>query len=328
MPRTSLVAGAVAFLALVSPAGAQGPQSAYHLDLNVREAFQRRTVLDFGLEVYCDSGHGTGLVVAETGTIAGFGRLAPPRGAALAVAPQYRLSLKVRLAGELGFEKVRDVGVAVYRDPNSRHWMYLTDGGAVAVAPTPRRPALAAVQPATWVFGLDLKVRPAGEVSFGKNTKTWGVEVYRDENTACLLYLCESGALAVVPRFADVPVPLDKARAPTWWNGFDLQVRKAGQQRRRVAAFGLEVFRDENYGNLIYITETGSLAVVGGKKDLRPALGQAYTPSLDGRFDLPCRKAGAREFGDLAFGAAAFTDDRAGCLLYLSETGTVTALAR
>ena len=29
--------------------------------------------------------------------------------------------------------------------------------------------------------------------------------------------------------------------------------------------FGLEVFRDENNGNLIYVSETGSIAVVAGK---------------------------------------------------------------
>ena len=64
----------------------------------------------------------------------------------------------------------------------------------------------------------------------------------------------------------------DKAKAsavkpPQWQHGLDLRVRKAGDPdfNKETKKFGIEVFRDDNNGNLIYITETGSIAVVPGK---------------------------------------------------------------
>jgi hypothetical protein len=47
----------------------------------------------------------------------------------------------------------------------------------------------------------------------------------------------------------------------------ELKVRKAGEVdfTNATKMIGLEVFRDENNGNLIYVAETGSIAVVAGK---------------------------------------------------------------
>ena len=59
----------------------------------------------------------------------------------------------------------------------------------------------------------------------------------------------------------------DKAKNPVWLHGVNLKARNAreddfGKDTRK---FGIEVYRDENNGNLIYISETGSIAVVPGK---------------------------------------------------------------
>jgi hypothetical protein len=57
------------------------------------------------------------------------------------------------------------------------------------------------------------------------------------------------------------------AKAPTWIHGMELRVRKAGEPdfNKDTKKVGIEVFKDENNGNLIYISDTGSIAVVGGK---------------------------------------------------------------
>lgn len=58
-----------------------------------------------------------------------------------------------------------------------------------------------------------------------------------------------------------------KAKAPEWKHGMELRVRKQGEPdfNKDTKKYGIEVFRDENNGNLIYISETGSIAVVPGK---------------------------------------------------------------
>ncbi len=51
----------------------------------------------------------------------------------------------------------------------------------------------------TWLHGLELRVRKAGEADFTKDTKKWGLEVFKDENTGSLIYISESGSISVVP---------------------------------------------------------------------------------------------------------------------------------
>jgi hypothetical protein len=58
-----------------------------------------------------------------------------------------------------------------------------------------------------------------------------------------------------------------EVKTPKWLHGLSVKVRAAaeadfGPQTKKI---GIEVFRDDNNGNLIYITETGSIAVVAGK---------------------------------------------------------------
>jgi hypothetical protein len=59
----------------------------------------------------------------------------------------------------------------------------------------------------------------------------------------------------------------DKPKPPEWKHGMELRVRKAGEAdfNKDTKKYGIEVFRDENNGNLIYISETGGIAVVPGK---------------------------------------------------------------
>jgi len=79
---------------------------------------------------------------------------------------------------------------------------------------------------------------------------------------ACFL----AGAL-LAPRLPLVRAQEDKAKAPEWKHGMEVRVRKAGEAdfNKDTRKYGIEVFRDENNGNLVYISETGSIAVVPGK---------------------------------------------------------------
>jgi hypothetical protein len=56
-------------------------------------------------------------------------------------------------------------------------------------------------------------------------------------------------------------------KVPSWLHGMNLKSRKfdEGDFSDKTKKYGIEVFKDENNGNLIYISETGSIAVVPGK---------------------------------------------------------------
>jgi hypothetical protein len=58
-----------------------------------------------------------------------------------------------------------------------------------------------------------------------------------------------------------------KVKAPLWLHGMNLKSRTSKEDdfNKDTKKYGIEVFRDENNGNLIYISETGSIAVVPGK---------------------------------------------------------------
>jgi hypothetical protein len=59
----------------------------------------------------------------------------------------------------------------------------------------------------------------------------------------------------------------DTAKKPVWLHGLEFRVRKAGEAdfTKDTKKYGLEVFKDDNNGNLVYISETGDIAVVPGK---------------------------------------------------------------
>ncbi len=58
--------------------------------------------------------------------------------------------------------------------------------------------------------------------------------------------------------------PTAGAKGPEWSHGLMLRVRKADQADfdKTTPRVGVEVFRDANNGNLIYVTESGAIGVV------------------------------------------------------------------
>jgi hypothetical protein len=55
------------------------------------------------------------------------------------------------------------------------------------------------VKPPVWLHGMNCKVRNATEFDFNDKTKKIGIECYKDENTGKLIYVSETGSIAVVP---------------------------------------------------------------------------------------------------------------------------------
>jgi len=55
------------------------------------------------------------------------------------------------------------------------------------------------VKPPKWMYGLTTKARKADEADFTKDTKKYGIEVFKDENNNNLIYISETGSIAVVP---------------------------------------------------------------------------------------------------------------------------------
>ncbi len=50
-----------------------------------------------------------------------------------------------------------------------------------------------------WVHAHELRVRKSGETDFSKTTKSFGIEVFKDQNNGNLIYICETGDISVVP---------------------------------------------------------------------------------------------------------------------------------
>ena len=55
-----------------------------------------------------------------------------------------------------------------------------------------------------------------------------------------------------------------ETKKPTWLGDQDVRVRRGGEKEfsEMTRKWGVEVFRDENTGNTIFITESGALAVL------------------------------------------------------------------
>lgn len=104
-------------------------------------------------------------------------------------------------------------------------------------------------------------VRKAGDKDFNKDTPRFGLEVYRDDNTGDAIYISQTGLIGVVP---GLPATLPKIKDPAWLHGVEMQARKAGDAefKKDTKRYGLEIYRDENSGNLVYITELGAVPAV------------------------------------------------------------------
>jgi hypothetical protein len=322
------------------PGKVQPPEWSHAFDLKCRPpgkdvGFDKAN--KYGVECFRDANNGEGIYITEVGDLAVLGgfkdaKVPAPKGKT----PKWMhgIDLKVRPAGTTDWAKGKLVGVEVFRDEVNGNWVYITDKGFVSVLPgakglpAPTDPTKTPV----WVHGFDLQVRKAGEKVFDKNTKTWSVEVFRDENNGNLIYICESGYVAVVSGGKDLTAPLPNAKNAKHLHGLDLKVRPGGNPNFGAGskAYGIEAFRDDNTGNLIYITETGSLAVVTGKEKLQAPTDNPSEPIFTHGLDLKCRRYGETDWkkDTPLFGIEVFADNNTGSLIYIIDTGAIAATAK
>ena len=175
-------------------------------------------------------------------------------------------------------------------------------------------------------YGFELRVRKAGEEKFDDKTKKFGIEVFLDPNNNKVVYISETGSIAVLP--AVNALPSGKGKEPVWQHAMEVRVRKATEKdfiEGTTKKYGVEVFRDENAGNLIYITETGAISVVPGPAD---PLVKSIRPEWKHAIVLGARKAGEKEFTGTTkrYGIEVFRDEHNGNLVYITEVGDVAVL--
>ena len=233
-------------------------------DLSARKAgeaeFTQKTK-KFGVELFKDLGTNQLLYVCESASIA----FAPvPAGLVTDKGPKWHHAFEAKVRGheQTTFDNARKIGIEIFTDENTGGLMYITEMGGIATATAPTTPQdpKKVVLPPKAVYGLDLRVRGADEPNFNDKTKRLGVEIFEDPNANNLLfYITEAGCIATAPnpgKFADI-------KGATWKAAMTLKARKGGEKTFDLAKnYGIEVFVDNRTGNLLYVSETGSIAVV------------------------------------------------------------------
>jgi hypothetical protein len=252
----------------------------------------------------------------------------PPKG------PEFRhgLELRVRTADEADFkDTTKKVGIECFQDEAGvGNEVYIDDSGDITTIPKSLVEKDAdKVKPPEWRHGMKLRARKAGEKEFTPATKQYGVEVFRDETNGNYVYLCETGSMCVVPKSLgkdrDAAKPI---QAPTWKNGMELRIRKAGEKdfNEKTMKIGVEVFLDENNGNIVYISEKGNIAVLPAS--LAKVDASKKAPDWKHGMEMAARKAGEKEFSATTkkYGVEVFLDEGFGAVLYVCETGAIAAV--
>jgi hypothetical protein len=79
--------------------------------------------------------------------------------------------------------------------------------------------------------------------------------------------VCFLSGLLLAPHLPFVHAADNKVKAPTWLHGFNVKSRKANEYdfNKDTKKIGIEVYKDEENGNIIYVSEAGSIAVLPAK---------------------------------------------------------------
>lgn len=311
------------------------PESRYALDLRARRASEPDFTKDtkkFGVEIYTDGNTSDAYYLCESGALSMMSTklFKPGDGKGKEPLWQHGLTLKARAAGAKDWDKSKSFGVEVFKDENNGNLVYITEAGAVSTVGNRYASATEKGKPKNpkWKHAMDLRVRKAGEKDFTKDTKKVGVEVFLDENNGNLVYVTETGMIAVVS--GKLASKDDSGKGPEWQHGLELKVRKAGEKEftKDTKTYGMEVFLDENNGNLIYIVETGAISVIPGKF-AKGTEGKSKAPELKHAVELSVRKAGQKEFTktDKKYGIEVYVDENNSNLLYIVENGEMSVVS-
>jgi hypothetical protein len=221
-------------------------------------------------------------------------------------------------------DKTKRWGVEVFRDNNTGLGLYISEVGAIALAPNfggltvPIKPS----EGPKWLTGNDLPARKAGVLKFDKAT-SHSMELFRDPNVTNWLFITEQGYVAACNGKL---FPGKTGSNPKWIHSVDLAVRKGGVKEWKDATkFGIEVYRDANSGNLIYVTEHGYIAILPEEKEVK---GDGKAPDWLHGLDLSCRKHNEKAFtkDTRKFGVEVYHDITTGNLILISETGAIAVM--
>jgi hypothetical protein len=239
--ETGSVAAVLSKDAKASTGGkSKAPVWLHGLDMRVRKAgeldFSEKTH-KFGLEAFRDENANNLLYISDPGFLAVLpapaGLKPVPEGKAKAPLWLHALDLRVRRGGEPDFTPTtKKFGIEVFKDENANSVIYISETGSIAAVPATAdsKPAPEGKAKApTWLHGLDLRVRRSDEPGFTKDTRKFGVEVFRDENGGNLIFISETGSLAVVPASGYNPPADSKPKVPTWLHGLELRCRRGGE---------------------------------------------------------------------------------------------------
>jgi hypothetical protein len=231
----------------------------------------------------------------------------------------YGHDLKVRPGGKIDFVDAIRIGVEVFQDDTSNAIIAISEAGSLSVI---KAAPVGTDRTCKWLTAHDLSTRKADEPEFTQKTKKHGVEVFRDLGSNKLLYACETASIA----FADIPSGLVTDKGPKWHHALVPKVRAPEQQSfENAKKFGMEIFKDENTGGLMYITETGGLAT-GPAPAAAPDKNKIVPPKPAHGLVLRVRGADEADFTEKTkrFGVEVFQDPNAGDILfYISEAGSV-----
>lgn len=239
---------------------------------------------------------------------------------------KYGLEFRVRKADEPDFSKdTQRYGAEVFLDKNTNQWVLITDVGALTNLKTPAK-AIDKVAIPKWLHSMKLGCRRAGEAQFTKDTKRWGIEVFRDDNSGQLVYICESGSVAMVP--ATTGPTTGDPKDPKFLHGLELKCRKGNEDdfNKDTKRWGIECFKDENNGNLVYLTEAGAIAVLPGAGI---TLGtEVKGPTHMHGMNFRVRKADEAAFtkDTRSFGVEIYKDLNTNQLVYICEMGTIAII--
>jgi len=267
---TSLVAvtqaGNLAAVPAVLVGNERKAQWLFAHDLRARRSDEEKFTKDtakYGVEVFRDVASGKLLYVSEKASVA---LTDAPASVSTDKEPKWHhaLILKVRPPKEEGWGNASKFGIEVFKDGNTGGLIYVTEGGQIALAPAPAAiPEPEKIKPPKNLHGLRLRVRKADEANFGPNTKEVAVEVFLDQNTGGLVYISETGSIATAP----APSTVQSGQGTDWKHAMTLKARSGGvHEFEKANKFGIEVFQDNNTGYLVYVSETGAIAVLAPKK--------------------------------------------------------------
>jgi hypothetical protein len=264
--QTGSIAVAQGFDTLTGPiAKSEGPKWLTGLDVQARKAGEKAFTKEtryHSMEVFLDANTNNWLYITEKANLAA--TAARNKAASANAAPKWLHSFDVKFRkGGIKEWGPAKYGIEVYRDQNTGNLLFITEAGQITAAPeiTPVKVEGKAPDP-PWLHALDLRCRKHDEKSFSKDTRNFGVEVFHDVTTGYLVFVCETGSIAVAPAPKDVKAPTAKVKDPHFSHGLNVKCRKVGEKdfSPKTQVFGVEVFRDENVGVILYICETGAIA--------------------------------------------------------------------